>query len=60
MQFVKIDLEKNNLNKFCKDKNIDLVIIGPEKYLENGLSDYLRSNDINVFGPSKKASRLES
>ncbi len=57
----KIDLEKkNNLNKFCKDKNIDLVIIGPEKYLENGLSDYLRSNDINVFGPSKKASRLES
>ncbi len=57
----KIDLEKkSNLTKFCKEQNIDLVIIGPEQYLENGLSDYLRSNDINVFGPSRKASRLES
>ncbi len=57
----KIDLrKKNDLKKFCKERNIDLVIIGPEQYLENGLSDYLRSNEINVFGPSKKASKLES
>ena len=57
----KIDLEKKyNLIKFCKEQNIDLVIIGPEQYLENGLSDYLKSNGINVFGPNKKASRLES
>ena len=51
---------KNELLRFCNTKNIDLVIIGPEQYLENGLSDYLKSKNIKVFGPSKKASKLET
>ena len=51
---------KNGLIKFCKKEEIDLVIIGPEKFLEDGLSDYMRSKGILVFGPSKKASMLES
>ncbi len=56
-----IDLNKKiNLLNFCIEKKIKLVIIGPEQYLENGISDYLRSKNIPVFGPSKKASRLES
>ena len=56
----RIDLKKkHNLKTFCKEQNIDLVIIGPEQYLENGLSDYLRSYKINVFGPTRKASKLE-
>ena len=37
-----------------------MVIIGPEEYLEKGVSDYLNKREIKVFGPSKKASRLES
>lgn len=58
-------IEKNPENQleifnFCKKTKIDLVIIGPEKYLEQGLSDYLRKRDINVFGPSKKASKIET
>ena len=52
--------EKNELIKFCKKQEIDLVIIGPEQFLEDGLSDYIRSKGIPVFGPSKKASKLES
>ena len=52
--------KKKELIKFCKKEKIDLVIIGPEQFLENGLSDYLRSKGILVFGPSKKASMLES
>ena len=51
---------RNELLRFCNTKNIDLVIIGPEQYLENGLSDYLKSKNIKVFGPSKKASKLET
>ena len=42
-----------------KKKQIDLVIIGPEKELTEGVSDLLREKGFLVFGPSKKASFLE-
>lgn len=45
---------------FCKEKNIDLVVIGPEKPLEKGLADVLRGNGIKVFGPGKEAAAIES
>tara|TARA_Y100000739_G_C20594552_1_gene459645 strand:- start:62 stop:1324 length:1263 start_codon:yes stop_codon:yes gene_type:complete len=44
---------------FVHKNKIDLVIIGPEEPLANGLSDFLRSNGISVFGPSKAAAQLE-
>ncbi|MFT6331888.1 MAG: phosphoribosylamine--glycine ligase [Lentimonas sp.] len=44
---------------FCRQKNINLVIIGPEQYLIEGLADSLIAANIKVFGPSKNASRLE-
>lgn len=44
---------------FCAEKKIDLVIIGPEDPLVDGLADSLRTNKISVFGPSKAAARLE-
>ncbi|MHC1737091.1 MAG: phosphoribosylamine--glycine ligase [Ignavibacteriaceae bacterium] len=46
--------------KFCQEKSIDFVIIGPEKPLVDGLSDMLRENNITVFGPSGNAARIES
>ena len=52
--------KKKELLEFCKLKKVNLVIIGPEQYLENGLSDYLEHKNIKVFGPSKKAAKLES
>jgi phosphoribosylamine--glycine ligase len=45
---------------FCKDKSVDLVVIGPEQPLADGLADSLRSAGINAFGPSKAAAQLES
>jgi len=45
--------------KFCLKEKIDLVVIGPELPLVDGLSDSLRSAAINVFGPSAAAARLE-
>jgi len=49
----------NALYKIIKKQNIDLVIIGPEQPLVNGLVDYLTNKKIKVFGPSKFAAQLE-
>ena len=57
-----INLDINNFKEikdFILSKKIELVIIGPEKPLVDGLTDYLESFDIKVFGPSKVASQLE-
>ncbi len=45
---------------FCKQRNIDLVVIGPEQPLVEGLANALRENMINVFGPNKEAAQIES
>jgi phosphoribosylamine--glycine ligase len=44
---------------FCKDKDIGLVVVGPEVPLVAGLADALKAADIRVFGPSAAAARLE-
>mgnify|MGYP001202221675 len=56
---------KINLNDFKKikdfilEKQIDLVVVGPEKPLVDGIVDYLEKFEIKVFGPNKVASQLE-
>jgi len=57
-----INLDINNFSKFKKfirDNKIDLIIVGPEQPLVDGIVDYLENNNIKVFGPNKKASQLE-
>ena len=57
---VLIDLENfSKIKNFYFKKKIEMIIIGPEKPLVEGLSDYLRKFKIKVFGPSKIASQLE-
>ncbi len=51
------DFEK--LKDFIKQNEIDLIIVGPEKPLVNGIVDYLEKFNIKVFGPNKTASQLE-
>ncbi|MCU0413056.1 MAG: hypothetical protein MUE91_01440 [Ignavibacteriaceae bacterium] len=46
--------------EFCKERRIDLVVIGPEQPLVEGLANILRENQINVFGPNKDAAQIES
>ena len=44
---------------FCADKQIGLVVVGPEAPLVDGLSDSLRAAGVPVFGPSQAAAQLE-
>ena len=57
---INIDLTNfEKLREFINKNNIQIVIIGPEKPLVDGVVDFLESNQIKVFGPSKSASQLE-
>ena len=44
---------------FCAERAIDLVVVGPEAPLVDGLSDSLRAAGVPVFGPSQAAAQLE-
>ena len=52
------DIEK--IKAECKFSKIDLVVIGPEDPLAEGLADYLREEGIVVFGPGKDGAQLEA
>jgi phosphoribosylamine--glycine ligase len=55
-----IDIMDNDLLvKFAKEKEIDLVIVGPEDPLSNGIVDAFESNGIRAFGPNKIAAQFE-
>lgn len=57
---VEMDINQfDELHKYIKDKSIDLVVVGPEQPLVNGIVDYLEQFNIKVFGPNKIASQLE-
>ena len=57
---VNLDLDNFEcLKNFILEEKIDLIVIGPEKPLVNGLADYLEKFNIKVFGPNKIASQLE-
>ena len=47
------------LKNFILKQKIDLVVVGPEKPLVDGIVDFLESYKIKVFGPNQIASQLE-
>ena len=51
------DFEK--IYKIIKKKDIDILIIGPEQPLTDGIVDYLKERSVRVLGPNKFASQLE-
>ena len=57
---VELDINDfDKVQKFINDNSIDLVVVGPEQPLVNGIVDYLEKFNIKVFGPNKIASQLE-
>ena len=49
----------NDLKDFILKNKIELIVVGPEKPLVDGVVDFLESYNIKVFGPRKTASQLE-
>ncbi|HZF65025.1 MAG TPA: phosphoribosylamine--glycine ligase [Chitinophagaceae bacterium] len=47
----------------CKQRNIELLIVGPEEPLVNGITDFLQEDPqlqgLTIIGPSKEAAQLE-
>ena len=57
-----LNIDFHNFRKLLetiKKNKIDLVVVGPEQPLVDGIVDFLKNNKIKVFGPSKYASQLE-
>ena len=57
-----IEVDVNNFSKifkYIKKNKINLIVVGPEVPLVNGIVDYFKKRNIPIFGPSKKASKLE-
>ena len=60
---------ENNINKnindfegilnFCRSRTIELIFVGPEDPLANGIVDYFTDTPVKVFGPDKSGARLE-
>lgn len=48
------------IEKFVRENQVGLVVIGPEDPLAAGLADQLSATGVKVFGPSKSAARLEA
>ena len=58
---ISVDInDKKELTKIIQSLDIDLIVIGPEKPLSEGLGDYFRKNGFNVFGPGAEGAKLES
>ena len=56
-----IDITSNNkILETCLEYAIDMVVVGPEKQFEQGLTNVLIKKNILVFGPTKEASLLET
>ena len=56
-----INIEKfDEIGNFVNDHHIDLIVVGPEQPLADGITDYMALLGIKVFGPVQKAALLES
>ena len=57
-----VNLNSDNfseLEEYCIEKEIKLIVVGPEKPLVNGIVDHFKGKSIKIFGPDKISSKLE-
>ncbi|HEY9776553.1 MAG TPA: phosphoribosylamine--glycine ligase [Planktothrix sp.] len=55
---IKID-DFDKLATFAKTNTVDLIVVGADNPLANGIVDHLQRHGLTVFGPTKEAARLE-
>ena len=57
---IQIDISDfNKIKEFSISNKINLIIVGPEKPLVDGIVDFFKDTKIDVFGPDKISSQLE-
>jgi phosphoribosylamine--glycine ligase len=49
----------DSLSSFCKEKEIGLLVVGPEEPLVKGIADHFQDTGVNVIGPSREGAQLE-
>src|SRR5687767_7575013 len=53
-------MDFDKVARFCRQNNVDLVVVGPEDPLAAGMVDHLAKEGIRAFGPTKEAAQLEA
>ena len=53
-------MDFDKVARFCRQNNVDLVVVGPEDPLAAGMVDHLAKEGIRSFGPTKEAAQLEA
>ncbi len=53
-------MDFGGITRFCQEEKIDLVVVGPDNPIAEGLVDVLQLSGVRVFGPTQQAARLES
>ncbi len=48
------------LTKYAQEHGITLVVVGPEVPLAKGITDYMRSRNLMVFGPTRAGAQIEA
>lgn len=52
-------LDIPNLRRFALENSIDLTVVGPDDSLALGIVDDFRKHHLTIFGPTKKAAKIE-
>jgi phosphoribosylamine---glycine ligase len=53
-------LDGDKVLTFCRENDVDFVMVGPEAPLAEGVADVLREGGVATFGPGREAARLEA
>lgn len=56
---LKVD-EFEEISQFSLKEGVDMVVVGPEVPLAAGITDYLSSKGLMVFGPTKAGAEIEA
>lgn len=49
----------DDIHSFCIDHDIEIIVVGPEQLLVEGIFDFFKDKNIQVVGPSKSGAELE-